>query len=216
MLEIVRLPTGPLQPFARLHGLPICYDLSLCKPLPPGRDMHARKMKSLLGSLAIMSSVMLVLSPAVAEPCHDVMIQSPAPFLGNDGEIVKLSDGSLWTVAGSYEYMYAYYPPAILCASSGRLIVRSKTLQVAPISPKSTERKSGAKIIEDTIVSDFNGLKQGNVYRLANGQLWEQVDSWIWIWIWINPSVTIYPWSNGYMMKVENIEHPVRVQLLKQ
>ncbi len=51
---------------------------------------------------------------ANAGKCYESSIQKPAPFMGNDGEIFKLADGSLWEVKYEYEYMYEYYPDVII------------------------------------------------------------------------------------------------------
>ena len=50
--------------------------------------------------------------------------------MGNDGEIFKLDDGSLWEVKYEYEYMYEYYPNVIICPSKGKLVVDGKSLNV--------------------------------------------------------------------------------------
>jgi hypothetical protein len=53
------------------------------------------------------------------------------------------------------------------------------------------------------------------IYRLANGQIWEQIEAWTWAWSWSNPSITIYPGPSGSKMKVENIDHSVLVQRIQ-
>ncbi len=50
-----------------------------------------------------------------ASACFESSILSPSPFMGNDGEIFKLADGSLWEVKYEYEYLYEYYPDVIIC-----------------------------------------------------------------------------------------------------
>lgn len=150
-----------------------------------------------------------------AQTCYETTVQSPTPFMGNNGEIVKLADGSLWEVKYAYEYLYEYYPAVIICPKSGKLMVKSKTIDVQAISSGSSAGKPGQTVIESTIVSNFQGLNAGNIYRLANGQIWEQIEPWIWVWVWVSPSVIIYPASGGYKMKVENIEHPVLVRRIK-
>lgn len=71
------------------------------------------------------------------------------------------------------------------------------------------------QVLESFIISDFDGLDYGNVYKLANGQIWEQTEAWVWVWVWVNPKVLI--WNDGgvYRMKVEGIEHPVMVTRIK-
>ena len=74
---------------------------------------------------------------------------------------------------------------------------------------------STSGVIESTIVSEFSGLNHGNIYKLANGQIWEQTDFWIWYWYWVGPEVLIWSDNGIYKMKVDQIEHAVTVRRLK-
>ena len=94
-------------------------------------------------------------------------------------------------------------------------MVKNKSIDVQLVSSGSSAASHGQPVIESTIISKFEGLNAGNIYKLANGQVWEQVEPWIWVWIWVNPTVTIYAASGGYKMKIENIEHHVFVRRLK-
>lgn len=62
--------------------------------------------------------------------CYEASIMKPSPFMGNDGEIFKLDDGSLWEVKYEYEYLYEYYPDVIICPSKGTLVIDGKSLDV--------------------------------------------------------------------------------------
>jgi len=233
--------------------------------------------------------------------------------MGNNGEIFKLADGSLWEVKYEYEYLYEYYPSVVICPSRGRLIVGEKSLNVELVAAAPGYKKAGSRqteeweifeetylegsisgtvqlgrifkttsgniyevtgltlqivlelqpevivlrngdiyklivegfdepllckclncssakgnttpnnesktqdhsIIESTIISDFDGLDFGNIYKLANGQIWEQTEAWIWVWVWVNPSVMI--WNDGgiFKMKVDQIDHAVTISRIK-
>lgn len=171
-------------------------------------------MKSLLIKLVV-AIVLGAQSTSFAQSCYETTVQSPSPFMGNNGEIIKLGDGSLWEVKNAYEYLYEYYPAVVVCPEKRKLIVNGKSINVQAVSSRPTAGKSGENVIESMIVSKFEGLNSGNFYKLANGQIWEQIEPWVWVWIWVNPAVMIYPASGGYKMKVENIEHPVLVQRIK-
>lgn len=81
-----------------------------------------------------LASVCLVMSShAFAQACYKTSILAPAPFMGNHGEVFKLSDGSMWKVMGSYEYMYAYYPAVNICPGSGKLIVEGRAVNVMQV-----------------------------------------------------------------------------------
>ncbi len=148
-----------------------------------------------------------------AQDCYRSTIQSPSPFLGNHGEIVKLANGTLWEVQHEYEYMYEYYPTVIACPARGILIVRDKRLSARAIKGSGGSKTS--EVIESVIENDFTGLKLGNIYRLSNGQLWEQTEAWIWFWYWVRPSVIIYKDGAITKMKVENIDRPVMVRQIR-
>ena len=66
--------------------------------------------------------------------CYESSIMSPNPFMGNNEEIFKLSDGSLWKVMYEYEYLYEYYPDVVICPSKNILIIDGKSLNVMPLS----------------------------------------------------------------------------------
>jgi hypothetical protein len=71
---------------------------------------------------------------ANAGKCYESSIQKPSPFMGNDGEIFKLADGSLWEVKYEYEYMYEYSPDVIICPDKGKLIIKDKKLNVEKVN----------------------------------------------------------------------------------
>ena len=156
----------------------------------------------------------------LAEDGYESTIQSPTPFMGNDGEVFKLLDGSVWEVKYEYEYMYEYYPRVVAFPSKGKILVNGKMLNVMQLSgPRiakaGTNSRPNESVIESVIVSDFDGLGHGKIYELGNGQVWQQTDYWIWIWVWVRPNVMIYCDGGFYKMKVENIDHAVTVERIK-
>jgi hypothetical protein len=148
-----------------------------------------------------------------AQDCYKSTIKSPTPFMGNHGEIIKLADGSVWEIQFEYQYMYEYYPNVIACPNKNLLIVSDKKLSARAI--KNSSATNSSNVIESYIESSFNGLNLGNIYKLSNGQIWEQTEAWIWIWIWSRPQVMIYNDGGITKMKVENIEHAVSVKRIK-
>jgi hypothetical protein len=83
------------------------------------------------------------------------------------------------------------------------------------ISASSERNKQYPDAFESFIVNECTDLDQGNIYKLANGQIWEQTEPWIWVWTWVNPKVLIWKSGNIYKMKVENIDHAVTVRRIK-
>jgi hypothetical protein len=159
--------------------------------------------------------VLMIMSfNATAENCYSASISSPSPFMGNDGEIIKLDNGSIFEIKYSYEYMYEYYPSVLICPSSSKLIIKNKKIDIQLLS-EGNKQSGNINLIESTISNEFRGLNRGNIYKLANGQLWEQTEAWTWTWTWAGPSVMIYKENGSYKMKVENIDHAVTVRKIK-
>lgn len=137
-----------------------------------------------------------------------------------NGHIFKTVSKNIYQLA-EYVYLYKYaYSPEVMVLTDGnlyKLLIEDFDEPLICYKLNNSETKSGASesVIESYIVSDFDGFEQGNIYKLANGQVWEQVDAWIWIWIWVNPRVTIYKTRGVYKMKVEQIEHPIAVQRIR-
>jgi hypothetical protein len=96
--------------------------------------------------------VVVFLTAAHAEDCYKSSIIAPVPFMGNNGEVFKLADGSSWKVKYEYSYLYAYYPEVVICPSRGKLLMDEKSLNVQLVSaprdsakPKSIKSGNGPK-----------------------------------------------------------------------
>jgi len=84
---------------------------------------------------SILLALWLLVGNAYGQACFETSIINPTPFMGNDGEIFRLADGSMWEVKYEYEYLYEYYPTVLICPSRGRLIIKNKSLNVQQLSP---------------------------------------------------------------------------------
>ena len=117
-----------------------------------------------------------------AQGCFDSTITSPSPFMGNSGEIFKLLDGTVGEVGAEYEYLYEYYPSVTVCPSRSILILKEKSLSISILSTSSPAQGTAPdpntdrtpSLIESKIDDEFEGYDYGNIYRLRNGQIWEQ------------------------------------------
>lgn len=165
---------------------------------------------------------------ALAQDCYESTVQSPSPFLGNDGEIVKLSDGSLWEIKYEYSYLYAYYPQVIICPNKGKLAVGSKMLNVTRVgtrkpaaqgkprpsakNPEPRQSTESENVIESRIEGDFQGWEGETIFKLANGQIWQQsVYAYTYHYAY-RPEVMIYRTEGGYKMKVAGVDKPISVR----
>ena len=69
--------------------------------------------------------------------------------------------------------------------------------------------------VESVITSDFQRLAHGEVFVLANGQVWEQTEYYTWYWYAFRPRVIIYSSYGSYKMTVAGIDHAVTVRRLR-
>ncbi|HOI37383.1 MAG TPA: hypothetical protein PLF11_08375 [Bacillota bacterium] len=61
----------------------------------------------------------------------------------------------------------------------------------------------------------FSGLQHGNIYKLDNGQVWQQTDFHIEIHVAVMPRVTIWKEGSMHKMQVEGTRSSVTVEQLK-
>jgi hypothetical protein len=73
----------------------------------------------------------------------------------------------------------------------------------------------GPQVFESVITSDFDGFDQGNLYVLQNGQIWRQTEYWNWYWYWYRPDVLVYYINGVWKLKVDDIDHAVRVERIQ-
>ena len=158
-------------------------------------------------------------STSFAQSCYESSIVSPSPFMGNDSEIFKLADGSLWEVKYEYQYLYEYSPMVIICPSKGKLVIKGKSLNVAQIgtakvaprniTPRSTS--TTLDIIESQIDGEFSGWDGETIFKLANGQIWQQ-SSYAYTYSYkYRPKVLIFSTSGGFQLQVEGMDQRITV-----
>lgn len=130
----------------------------------------------------------------------------------------RVVDGSLWMIMHEYEYMYEYYPDALACPSQEFLIVGSKKLNaklLSPSSPSTSAREvddSAPQLIESKIDGEFTGWDGETIFKLMNGQIWQQVNySYVYRYIYA-PNVIILPIGGGYELHVEGLDRRIKLK----
>jgi hypothetical protein len=69
--------------------------------------------------------------------------------------------------------------------------------------------------IETTIDGDFNGWEGETLFKLSNGQIWQQVDcDYMYSYSYM-PEVTIYSTTDGCKLKVEDESDTIVVKRIK-
>lgn len=177
-------------------------------------------MRSRLFLLATLSAFSIYSNHASAQDCYESSILSPSPFMGNNGEIFKLADGSLWEVKYEYEYLYEYYPSVIICPSRGRLIIGKKSLNVGLVSSaqkgagnsKGKSSQSGAwEIYEETNLQEsISGtVQQGRIFKTTSGNVYEVTGLTLQLVLELQPKVTVLRNGNTYKLIVEGFDEPL-------
>ncbi len=169
---------------------------------------------------ALIVAMLLIAAPAstLADSCFESSITSPTPFMGNHGEVFRLADGSIWEVQHEYEYLYEYSPSVVVCPLRGKLLVDGKTLDVRRLSSSASPspgRESTGELIESQIDGEFSGWDGDTIFKLTNGQIWQQ-SSYAYTYSYKSrPSVIIFRSHSGYEMQVDGVDGRVRVTRLK-
>lgn len=173
--------------------------------------------------LAGFATSLLWPTTAQSQDCFATTVVAPAPLMGNNGEIVKLADGSFWEVKYEYEYMYEYYPSAIICPGRGLLVVGETELTVSKVGsatpntrPRSSEPSSAipeGTVVESRLEGKFEGYDYGNIYRLTNGQLWEQASATYRYRYRYRPEVWIVQQDGLFRMRIEPLDEWITVTL---
>jgi len=87
-----------------------------------------------------------------------------------------------------------------------------KLIQAA-LSPS---QPGGTKLpVESYIAGDFQGWSGETIFKLDNGQIWQQASYSYTYHYAYHPRVTIYRAGGGYKMKVEGLDEVVEVKRLK-
>ncbi len=160
-------------------------------------------------------------TPTSGGACYESSIVSPNPFMGNHGEIFKLLDGTFWKVVYEYEYLYEYNPDVVLCPAKGKLLVAGKSLAIEPIATQRGATSGGsaaatsADVIESKIDGEFSGWEGETIFKLMNGQIWQQSTYAYTYRYAYSPKVLIYRSGSGYKMKVDGVTGDVTVRRIK-
>ena len=155
-----------------------------------------------------------------AQNCYQSSILTPSPFMGNNEEIFKLADGSLWEVKYEYEYLYEYYPSVIICPSRGKLIIGKKSLNVQLVSgaqkgassPKGRATQTGKwEFFEETnLQGNISGtVQQGRIFKTTSGNVYEVTGLTLQLVLNLQPKVMILRSDETYQLIVEGFDEPL-------
>lgn len=170
--------------------------------------------------LATVIVMILVVGHANAQDCYQSSILSPSPFMGNNDEIFKLADGSVWQVKYEHEYLYEYYPSVIICPSRGKLIIGKKSLNVQLVSGtpkgsssngKTTPQAGNWELFEETnLGGSISGtVQQGRIFKTISGNVYEVVGLTLQLVLELQPKVMVLRSGDTYKLVVEGFDEPL-------
>ena len=84
-----------------------------------------------------------------------------------------------------------------------------------PLVPPAQRRSSCTPAVESSIAGDVNGWSGETIFKLDNGQIWQQAEYDYTYFYEYHPDVTIYETSAGSRMKVEDEDETLLVKRIK-
>ncbi len=157
--------------------------------------------------------------PVICKKLKDVIeTQINGEFKGWDGEtLFKLMNGQFWQQSSyAYMYQYAYSPGVLIYEYRGSYLMKvedvDETIEVKLI-PKSSSTSSN-DLIETRIDGNFEGWEGETIFKLQNGQIWQQSSYAYYYHYAYSPGVLIYKTSSGYEMQVDGVTNKIKVRRL--
>lgn len=177
-------------------------------------------MKRNLIWLATLTLALTFAGRAGAQSCYESSVLSPTPFMGNNGEIFRLADGSIWEVKFEYEYLYEYYPSVTICPSRGKLILGRKSLNVQQVSsgsrqgplPKGSGSTAGNWVLfeETNLQGSISGtIQQGRIFKTTSGNVYEVVGLTLQLVLELQPEVMVLRSGDNYKLIVKGFNEPL-------
>jgi hypothetical protein len=211
MAALPLLADRPSQPGPRVQELipPATFRKAGLDRLSPG---ELQELNAWLAEYTRL--VMGLASPsAVTDTRKGEIIESHinGSFTGWSGETVfKLDNGQFWQQASyAYMYHYAYHPSvSIYPKDTGYQMKVEDVDETLPV-----RRLTG--VIESSIDGEFLGWDGDTVFKLLNGQIWQQASASALAHASVNPKVLVYRGSGGYKMQVEGVSQTIIVRRLR-
>lgn len=88
----------------------------------------------IIRTLILLSVFATFSESAVGAECYETSVVNPVPYQANGGELIQLSDGTIWQDVGyNYLYLYEYYPTVIVCPNRGFMILDDQKISIIQI-----------------------------------------------------------------------------------
>ncbi len=137
------------------------------------------------------------------------------------GTLLKMASGSVYEVTDSIQQSVNRSDPTVTAYGSGAsvsLVIDGvdKPVRASLITRGSPWSVPGTpERVESSIRGKFEGFARGRLYRLANGDIWEQTEYLTTYTTLFDPDVTIVRDGSEHRMKVEGASEAVAVKRVK-
>lgn len=175
------------------------------------------KFRKAMVSAFILGLIMLAATPCTHADVGDVRIGSIV-ILGEEEEIrfVNIDRESFISWVDLQEAL----PWLFSISTEGKIEVNSDVVMSFYVSLLDTPKPANPvttrpQVIESRIEGDFNGWDGETIFKLDNGQIWQQVGYSYYYTYKYRPEVVIYLTSKGYVLRVDGVEKDIRVVQLR-
>ncbi len=137
-----------------------------------------------------------------------------------NGDIFKTASGSIYEVTSMPLMLVLELSPEVVVLrnnDSYLLVVDGfeELLVCKQLKPSTKKTYSDKEAMFTRIDGEFTGWDGETIFKLINGQIWEQASySYIYKYKY-GPKVLIYPYKGRFKMKVEGVEKTIYVNRLK-
>jgi hypothetical protein len=140
------------------------------------------------------------------------------------GHIFETTSGNIYEVTGLTLQLVLELSPKVLVLKNGasyKLVVEGfdepvicSRLKTSTVNKKGRPSQ-GSEVIESRIDGEFEGWEGETIFKLDNGQIWQQSAYAYTYHYAYRPEVLIYKSGGVYKMKVEDVEETITVERLK-
>jgi len=143
------------------------------------------------------------------------------------GHIFTTASGSIYEVTGITLQLVLELSPEVAVFRQGNiygLIIEGFDdplicKQIKPprhhVRSAPSQAPSHSNVVDSYIDGDFEGWSGETVFRLTNGQIWQQASYAYTYHYAFRPKVLIYPSGGGYIMRVDGVRQTIQVRRLK-
>jgi len=88
-------------------------------------------------------------------------------------------------------------------------------IEFVPSAVQPAPQPTAATVIESQIDGESNGWEGETIFKLTNGQIWQQTEYYYYYHYAYMPNVLIYNAGVGWKMKVDGVDKAVGVERLR-